>query len=1061
MNAKLQKIAIRMSQIAVYAMISCQSILMVMASETNAHGKYLNELLIPTEDDQFPKVKDEIEEQRSISGVITNEDGEGLPGATIREVGTTNGTITDVEGRFTLSVDEGATISISFVGYETREIEVGTQEVINVSLDLDVGELDDVVVVGYGTARKSEITGSVGIATAEDLRNQPSENVLQRLRGKVAGVNIFTNSGAPTGNNRVLIRGIGTINASTDPLYVVDGVQMEDITFLNPNDIQSIEVLKDASSAAIYGARGANGVILITTQSGLKTEGTQIEFASNLRIGQLDKRNNTQYDPMNSREFMEVMQRSYDNAPLFENYAPGDEPELILNNSDLFDSQGNPLYNTDWMEEATRTTVSHDYQLSIRSSKGNSSSGLFINYNDTQGLFINSSMKRYGGKFVYEASPKEWLTLGTVMNLFYIKENDSPGNGHWAWPIQRYTSEFPPIFPVKWPDGTYTNSLQTTGTTFAFEANHNPVAVLSHRENLTNRLQLFGNTYAKFHFSPDLTFTTQLGINDEIYKNKQYFPTWLIGNGFPRGDARINNSRTFFWQFENYLNYNKIFGEHSINAVVGASWQQKSFDTDGIRVRDFPNDFFRYNNIDAGATPSPPTSDVFNWTMNSYFGRGTYTYRGKYSATVTARLDGSSRFGENNKYGLFPSGGISWLVSEEGFLSNNDFIDLLRVRTSYGVTGNTEIGNFNSLATISSGTILVGGALQPTSSVSRLANPDIRWEKSQLFDVGVHLAILNYGITLEATFYNKRTVDLLLDRPVPSQTGFETVVDNIGEIQNTGVELLLTTSNIRTANFHWTTILNANYNKNRVVKLGVNDEDIFPGPRFISGSETILRVGEPVASFWGFERFTAWGTDQAAEAAEVGAVPGMKRYSETKQITGNGMPDWRGSLINRINYGNFDFTFDLQFSVGADVLQEFIATYEDYTGISNGSKTILYESWTPENQDTKVGIIRNAAFNGATTVPDTHWVADGSFLRGNLIGLGYSFDRNVLEKLGLGSLWLQASVENAFLIHSPEFAGYDPDVGGGAFGDKTFSQNIFFYQYPKPRTYALSLNVQF
>jgi hypothetical protein len=286
------------------------------------------------------------------------------------------------------------------------------------------------------------------------------------------------------------------------------------------------------------------------------------------------------------------------------------------------------------------------------------------------------------------------------------------------------------------------------------------------------------------------------------------------------------------------------------------------------------------------------------------------------------------------------------------------------------------------------------------------------------------------------------------------------VVDNIGEINNKGVELLLTTQNIRTSNFQWTSTFNANYNKNTVVKLGVNDEDIFPGPNFISGSETILRVGEPAVSFWGFERFTAWSSDQADEASDVGAVPGMKRYSDNKQITGTGMPDWRGSLINRLNYGNFDFTLDLQFSLGAEVLQEFIATYEDYTGISNGSRTILYDSWTPQNQNTKVGIIRNAALNGATTVPDSHWVANGSFLRGNVIGMGYTFNRNLLDKLGLRSLWIQASVENAFLIHSPDFAGYDPDVGGGAFGDQTFSQNIFFYQYPKPRTYALSLRVQ-
>ena len=446
--------------------------------------------------------------------------------------------------------------------------------------------------------------------------------------------------------------------------------------------------------------------------------------------------------------------------------------------------------------------------------------------------------------------------------------------------------------------------------------------------------------------------------------------------------------------------------------------------------------------------------------MNSYFFRGNYTLQDKYTITLTGRMDGSSRFGNNNKYAFFPSGGVSWVVSEEGFMSDVNFIDLLRLRASYGVTGNSEIGSYNSLATISSGTNLIGGDLNATSTVTRLANPDLKWEKNKQVNIGFNVRAFNNFLTIEADYYYKLTTDLLLDRPVPSTTGFTSITDNIGEVSNRGVDLLVTTRNIDNSNFTWTTTLSVNYNKNRVEALGENDEDVYPGPWWVGGSQTILRVGEPVSSFWGFVREGIYGTDEADEAAKVGKLPGQIKRKAEPEIIGKGLPDYRGSFINRFNWGQFDAVIDLQFSLGADIMQQFVTTAEDRQALTNGFKSQLYDAWTPNNQNTMVPMIRHTVLSGQDLAVDSRWICDGSYLRGNLISLGYTFEKNVLNKLGLSYFRINASVQNAFVITSKDFKGYDPE-SDGQWDDSNFGQNIFFYSYPKARTFSLGLNVKF
>lgn len=993
------------------------------------------------------------EQQQTVRGKISNERGESIPGATVVVKGTSIGSITDVDGNYELNgVPADGILIFSFVGMRTQEIEVNGRTKIDVVLAEDVIGLEEVVAVGYGVQRKSDVTGSVGVVNADDILERPAFNALQGMKGKVAGVNIFSNSGSPTGSTRVMIRGMNSIETTSNPLYVVDGVVMEDFHLVNPNDIERIEVLKDASSAAIYGARGANGVILVTTKRGAKNGEVVVGYDGYVSVGRIRKK----MDLLNAEEWLEVIKRGYENAPKYKDYDPGDEPTIDFTDPRLFDANGKPLYDTDWQEEATRTAISHNHQLSVQQGNEKSSVGAFLNYTDNQGIMLNSWMKRVNAKIAYDASPKKWLDFGINMLVNKTWENEAEEGGGHQMP-RRSMIEMIPIMPVKFPDGSWSNSSSTSN--FALEGMANPVHVLETQERLRNRTQFFGNTYLNFHLTNDLQLKTQFGIDNHIQQNREYSPKDLLNISYPNAWANINDYEKIYWQEETYLSYNKSIGDHRINSVLGMSWQERIYRSNTSGTSGFSDDFFKYNNMGAASDPDAPGSSYERWSMNSYFFRFGYSYKDKYLATLTARADGSSRFGKNNKYGYFPSAGLGWVVSNEDFLSSSSLIDYLKLRASYGVTGSTELGIYRSLATISGGTVLLNGARENYNVVTRLPNPDLEWEKTSQFDVGFNLTMLDQRVSMELDYYYKLTTDLLLGRPVPHSTGFTSVTDNIGSVSNQGIDFLLTTQNVETNDFRWESTLNLNYNKNRIEELGENDEDIFPGPNWVSGSQTILRVGESLGSFWGYRRLGTWGTDEVEEAAAVGAVPGVAKRSEEREIIGKGLPDLTGSFINRFNYKNFDLLVDLQFTLGVEIMQQFFHSTEDRTGYANGLATILYDGWTESNQNTMVQQIRNAPLNGQNSEVDDHWVVDGSYLRGNLISLGYTFDNSLLSRVGFKSCRVYTSVDNLFVLHSDDFKGYDPEAT--SWGGNQWGQNIFFFQYPKPTTVTFGVNVKF
>ncbi|CAM3526227.1 TonB-dependent receptor [Pontibacter korlensis] len=989
----------------------------------------------------------------AVRGTVRDENGTPLPGVTVIVKGTSIGASTNADGNFNLNVPDehrNGTLVFSYIGFTTKEVAINGQSEINVTMAADTKALDEVVVVGYGTQRKSDVTGSVGVVSSEELLKAPVNNALQGLQGRVAGVNVKLNSGSPTSSPRVVIRGVGTLNASSSPLYVVDGVVMEDIQFLNPNDIESMEVLKDASSTAIYGARGANGVILVTTRRGALTDGVVVGYDGFVSVGQIRKK----MDLLNAEEWLQVVETGMANTP---KYRPDANPVFTKNDPRLFDASGNPLYDTDWQDEATRTAVSHNHQLSFQTRADKSSFGTFLNYSKMEGIMLNSWLERVNGKIAYDANPKKWFSFGVNLLVNHTKENEAEEGGGHQMP-RRTMIEMPPIFPVKFPDGTWSNSSLISDA-YNLEGMANPVHVLETQERLRDRTQLFGNTYLTFHLLPGLDLRTQFGFDRHDRNFREYYPTDLLNISSPLGRAYLADQKVNYWQEETFLSYNKEIGDHRINSVLGLSWQERTYQSTSVEARGFADDFFKYNQIQSASQPGAPQSDYDKWSMNSYFVRGGYTYKDKYLLTLTGRVDGSSRFGENNKYGFFPSVGLGWVISNEPFLQNVGALNEFKLRTSYGVTGNTEIPTYQSLATVSSGTVLIGGNRQTASFQNRMPNPNLKWERTKQFDIGFNTRLFNHRVGVEFDYYYKLTTDLLLDRPIPHTTGFASVRDNIGSVSNRGIEALITTTNIENNNFSWTSTLNFNYNKNRIEKLGENDEDIEPGPWWVSGSQTILRVGESVASFWGYERLGVWGTDEAEEAARVGAVPGEAKRATEKSILGKGLPDWSGSFINNFRYKSFDLAVDLQFVSGVDILQQFYHSTEDRSGIANGLRTILTEGWTPENQNTMVQEIRNQAYAGQNSEIDSRWVADGSYIRGNLISLGYNFDNTFLPSLNLKALRVYASVQNAFVIHSDDFQGYDPEAT--SWGGDQWGQNIFFFQYPRPRTYTLGLNVKF
>ena len=998
------------------------------------------------------------QQKKTITGTIVDETGEPVSGANITEQGTTNGIISNFDGGFSLNVSDNATLVVSYIGYISQRISVAGQTSFRIILIEDTQALEEVVVVGYGTMRKSDVTGSIAIAKGEDLVKTQSFSALENLRGKASGVNIFSNSSQPGAYaNRVVIRGMSTINSSSNPLYVVDGVVMSDFHLLNPNDIESIEVLKDASAAAIYGARGANGVIMVTTKRGGKGEGITVSYNSSVSVNSPSR----YMDAMNAQEWTDAFMIGLENENKYQGKSWSLNRAEWFYDRDYFDANGNPLYDTDWQREATRTSVSHNHQFNIQQGGKNSSTGVFLNYTDMQGIVNNTYNKRINARLAYDAKVLPWMSASVNISINHTWGQYTPETGG-GQDARRTMIEMVPWLPVKDKNGKYTTSTSSTmNETFGFEGMSNPAMILALQKQMRYNTKIFGNAALTFHLMEGLDLKTQLGIDNTQKKYKGYSSISLNNISMPNGWAERNGSNNIYWQEETYLTYNKVFGDSRINAMAGLAWTQTTYDYDRMRTEGFTDDFYEYYNMGVGTTPNALESRWNQHSMNSYFLRLAYTYKDRYTVTATGRYDGSSKFGKNNKYAFFPSAGLAWNVSQEDFLVNNSLINNLKLHTSYGMTGNSEIDPYKSLASVSAGTHLLDDVRAPYSYISSMANPDLKWEKTGQWDIGFDLGLFKNRLNFDVSYYNKKTTDLLLDCPLPRSTGFNTVFKNIGSVRNQGFDIMINGSPVRNNDFTWNTTLNFNYNKNVVLSLGENDEDIELNS-WVGGSESIVRVGENMNSFYGYKRYGVYTQeDYDSGKCNLNQVGRAKRSTD-KEILGKGTPDWTGSFINNLRYKNFDLTIDFQYVWGVETMQQFYHSTYDRFGITNGLSSILYDAYDGTNPNTMQQAIYlcNSGHAGQDTNIDSSWIVDGSYLRLNMLQLGYTLTSSQARALGLSGLRIYGSANNLFMICSRDFAGYDPESTSQA-DDNKFGQNMTFFAYPRATTFTLGLNVTF
>ncbi|TWR31577.1 TonB-dependent receptor [Mucilaginibacter pallidiroseus] len=1011
-----------------------------------------------------------------VTGTVRDAAGP-LPGVTVKLKGTDLGTQTDANGKYKLSVPDGnGTLVFSFIGFTSQEIAISNRATIDVTMAEVPKALSEVVVVGYGTQKRVDLTGSVGSVGSKQLQERPQTNLEQELAGKLAGVNVSSNSGEPGGSTKIRIRGYSSINTNTDPLYVVDGiVWTEGGNSINPNDVASIDVLKDASSTAIYGTRGANGVILITTKRGAKNRPSTVSYDGYVSVSNMAKK----LAVLNSAQFLALEDKAYANIQKYDptGWASGkyvdDDPVKIRTAliGKLFDSNLNPLYDTDWQKETTRSAISQNHNVSVTGGAENINYGLFLNYADDQGIILNSYLKRYNARLTVDNQVKPWLKIGATLN--YNAQDQRAGNyGTGGNNIPRGLIEMIPIIPIQYPDGTYGKRTDYPN----MEGGDNPVAQTREIQELARTRVFNGNGYAAINILKNLEFRTVLGVTTAA----NYIPRFASGLvGGPTADqsyssASIDEYNRTFYQWQNYFTYNTKFGkDHTLNVVLGT--ERQNFQQLRLygSTRGLSDNFYQYYNLGAGAIPGIPTSDYTAWQMQSFYGRVNYNLMEKYLFTVTGRADGSSRFGQNSKYGFFPSAAFAWRVSQEEFLKDNKTISDLKFRLSYGLSGNSEIGQYRSLANINTSNYVFGGAQAIGTTLTSIGNPELQWEKTAEYNVGVSFGLFDNRVTLDADAYLKKTQALLLNAPLPQTSGFSSVFRNTGKLQNKGIELTLNTVNVRSKDFTWNTSFNISFLSNKILALGASNDDIFLDPTFLS-QFNLMRVGLPAGSFYGYKVLGTWGTAEATQAASYGLLPGDLKIQDTngdgrvtsadKVVLGKSIPDGYGTFTNNFTYKSFDLGVELQFNYGNQIMNLTKHSGEDRTGQANSYATVL-NAWTPDNQNTSIAETRPAYVRYQTEIYSTK-VESGNFIRGRAVTLGYTFNKSVLDKIKLTRLRVYAQAQNLFVI--TKYTGYDPEVstynGNPNFNQgasSNFTQNIQFYDYPKPRVFVLGVNASF
>ena len=993
--------------------------------------------------------------QRTVSGKVTDDSGEGLPGVNVLIKGTTNGTQTDLDGNYRLAVNDGDVLVFSYVGFETQEVTPGNRTTIDVTMG-GATELQEVVVTGYGVQRKSDLTGAIAQIDGEDLQDFPVPGVDQALQGRVAGVNVISSNGQPGGGVTVRIRGEASINSNNQPLYVIDGVPVESFntfstngtgqgTFggfggqagnslnqINFNDVASIEVLKDASATAIYGSRAANGVVLITTKRG-RTGKARVNATFTRGFSEVFELN----ELLNAEEYELLHRESVVNA--------GGTP------NDAFYGDAD----TDWQDAIFRTAQITQFNVSASGGTDDVSYFTSIQFDDQEGTMIGTGFERISSRLNLDANVSDKVKIGANLTFSNTKDNIQSNDNFIIGPYFSALRTRPDL-PIFNDDGTFASTNQ-------FD---NAVAATTY-ENTFISNRFLGSFFAQYEVIDNLILKGTIAVDHVAADRELYWPSTTLG-GTIFGNVFLERGIDEQYTFNNNFTANYLFDvndDHRFNVLLGAEWQLVKQDQFSTSASGFPNDVLR--TLNSSSSPTNADGLKTQWGLQSYFSRVNYTFKDRYLATATVRTDGSSRFGEDNQFGIFPSVAVGWNIMNESFF-NFQTVNNLKLRASWGITGNHRVGNFASRGLYAGGASYGGaGGTAPT----QIANPELKWEETAQIDVGLDFALFQSRIVGSIDYYVKNTTDVLLQAPLPRTTGFNNVNQNIGEVENKGIEIELSGDIIDTDDFRWNLAGNIAFNRNKIISL-VDGSDITA----TGFNQSIVREGESIGAFFGQKVEGIFQTqaeiDELNAASPTGfyqtagTAPGDLKFADIdgdgvitaddRVITGSPQPDFIGGVTSTTSYKGLSLTAFFQFSQGNEIINLANGDLWRLQNSDNAAKVLL-DRWTPTNTDGRFPRVVQGDPNDNDRNSD-FFVEDGSYIRLKTLRLSYTLPQSLLSDVFLSDVTFFAQGTNILTI--TDYSGVDPEVN-------TFGQNnstalgVDNNTYPGGKTYTFGVKVGF
>ncbi|MBC3786143.1 SusC/RagA family TonB-linked outer membrane protein [Spirosoma utsteinense] len=1001
---------------------------------------------------------------QAITGRVTSsDDNAGLPGVSVSVKGRTLGTQTDATGNFTLNVGSDATLVFSFIGFSSVEERVGNRSVINVKLQADVRNLNEVVVTGYGQQIKRELTGNIAKIRSSDIQDQPVTTFDQALQGKAAGVQVNSGSGKLGQGIQVRVRGQSSVSASNQPLYVVDGtpVTTDDLSIndattnplsdINPQDIESIEILKDASAGAIYGSRAANGVVLITTKKG-RSGRTNVTFG--IQAGSSTPTRKLEF--LNTNQYVDFYRQAAANSDRIDGLATNDPDSYTTYMENFFQTQGLGTFgtpqqaNTNWGDLGYQAAPFQQYDMNINGGNDKTTFYLSGQLLDQKGILIGNALTRYSGRINLDHKISDRFRVGFNTGLSRTLNKRLSGDRQFDNPVQMVA--LPPMTPST--DPTTGLPVGTPPGDISIPSYYNPIINLQNSIFNTTVYRNISNVYGQLGIVKGLTFRTEFGLDVLNQQEERYYNSKTQRNtGYPGGLGQFRTVRVENYTTNNFFNYNTTVGRHGLDGVLGMSYQQAEQRSSLAEGQDFPSDAYRM--IISAARKTNATSTQSNYSFLSYFVRANYKFTDRYLLGLSARVDGSSRFGQDSRYGFFPAVSAGWVLTEESFLKNTRGISFLKLRASYGRTGNAEIDNFPQLGLFTGDASYAG---LPGQRPTQLANPSLKWETTDQADIGLDFGFLNNRLNGEIDYYNKQTTGLLLNVNVPGSTGFATQFRNVGSLENKGFEFVLNTENT-TGAFRWTTSLNAATNRNRIKNL--------QGQIIEGGLNAMSRAveGQPLGVFFTPEYAgvdaangdalwykNATNTDGSIDRATTNV------YNEAQRVVvGSPLPKWTGGVTNTFSYKGFSLSVFFTGVFGNDINFYGVGRFSSANGRFEDNQTVnQLAAWTAQNTNTDVPEARLFFNNGAQ--PSSRFILDGSFVRLRNATLAYNLPKTLINRVKLNTV--RVFVTGLNLLTFTKYAGWDPEVNADDVVTN-IAQGYDFYTAPQARTITGGINIGF